>query len=118
MPVMESPDDTSAFNQVLTIEQLFYIISPAPVKGGGKVPRVVDEPISVYINKKSVLSAFIWRKRFYRVSGVLCWWREPSAWWNQEPVRLLIRITARRSVTGIYELCRKGADWFMHRVID
>jgi hypothetical protein len=82
------------------------------------VSRIIDEPISVYINKKSVLSAFIWRKRFYRVSGVLCWWREPSDWWNQEPVRLLIRITAHRSVTGIYELCRKGADWFMHRVID
>ena len=82
------------------------------------MPRVINEPIDVYINRSSMLSAFIWRKRIYRVIGVLCWWREPAEWWNLEPVRFVFRITACRGVTGIYELARLGADWFIQRIVD
>jgi hypothetical protein len=82
------------------------------------VTRIIDEPIAVHINRDSVLSAFIWRKRYYRVTGVLCCWREPMAWWNRKPLRFLVRVTAFRRVAGIYELCRQGTEWFMHRVID
>ena len=80
--------------------------------------KVIDEHISVHVSDSSVLSAFIWRKRFYRVSSILCCWCEPAAWWNNEPVCFILRVSARRGVTGIYELARLGADWFMHRVVD
>lgn len=82
------------------------------------MPRVINEPITVYVSGSSVLSAFIWRRRLYRVVSLLCCWREPAEWWNREPVRFVFRISARRGVTGIYELARLGADWFMHRVVD
>ncbi|GAI61456.1 unnamed protein product, partial [marine sediment metagenome] len=29
-----------------------------------------------------MITAFIWRKRLYRVFEVIGWWREPSEWWN------------------------------------
>lgn len=82
------------------------------------MPRVIDEPIAVYISNSSALSAFIWRKRVYRVISVLCCWREPAEWWNREPVRFVFRIRARRRVSGIYELSRLDDDWFMYRVVD
>jgi hypothetical protein len=82
------------------------------------VSRCIDEPITVHVNRESVPTAFIWRRRLYRVVETLSCWREASEWWNGEPVRVLIRVTAERRGAGIYELCRSGTSWFMHRVLD
>ena len=82
------------------------------------VSRHIDEPITVHINRGSIPTAFIWRRRLYRVVEILSWWREASEWWNGEPVRTLIRVTADCRGAGTYELCKSGPDWSLHRVLD
>lgn len=79
--------------------------------------RLINEPVKVHM--KSALSAFIWRKRIYRVDEILSQWREPSQWWNYENLRTFVRVSANHgSVKGIYELYNLGPDWFVHKVID
>jgi hypothetical protein len=82
------------------------------------VSRHIDEPITVHVSRESVPAAFIWRRCLYRVVEILSWWREASEWWNGEPVRILIRVTAERRCSGTYELCKSGSSWFLHRVLD
>jgi hypothetical protein len=33
-------------------------------------------------------------------------------------MRLFIRVVARNSSTGTYELYRIGEEWFLHRILD
>ena len=80
--------------------------------------KIIGEPIKVHQKKDSMLTAFIWRKRLYRVIDVLNWWREPAEWWNGKAMRLFLRVTARNSSTGTYELYRLGEAWFLSRVLD
>lgn len=82
------------------------------------VSRQIDEPITVHISRESVPTAFIWRRRLYRVVEILSWWREASEWWNGGQVRILIRVTAERRGAGIYELCKSDSIWLLHRVLD
>ena len=80
--------------------------------------KLVGEPVKAHINKDSTLAAFIWRRRLYRVSEVLSWWREPSEWWNGKAARFFVRVNARNSSEGVYELYRLGEQWFLSRVLD
>jgi len=80
--------------------------------------RLIDEPVKAYQNNDSIIAAFIWRKRLYRVLDVIGWWREPSEWWDGKSVRLFIRVNARNSSTGTYELYKLGGQWFLSRVLD
>ena len=80
--------------------------------------KLIGEPIKVHTGKDSMLTAFIWRKRLYRVVEVLSWWREPSEWWNGKAMRFFVRVNAKNSSTGTYELYQLGASWFIHRVLD
>ena len=82
------------------------------------VSRIINEPITVHMHGNSVPTAFIWRRRLYRVTDVLSWWREPSEWWDGKPVQLLIRVTASNKSTGVYELCKQGKGWFLSRLLD
>jgi len=82
------------------------------------VSRYIEEPITVHVSRELRPTAFIWRKRLYHISEILSWWREPSEWWNGEPVRLLIRITAECTRPGTYEICKRDSDWFLHRLLD
>lgn len=82
------------------------------------VSRQIDEPITVHISRESVPTAFIWRRRLYRVVEILSWWREASEWWNGEQVRILIRVTAERKGAGTYELCKSDSIWLLRRVLD
>ena len=80
--------------------------------------KLIAEPISVHIDKDSKMTAFIWRRRLYRVLNILSWWREPAEWWDDKPVRLLVRVIAANTTTGTYELCQVEAKWFLHNLID
>ena len=80
--------------------------------------KLVGEPIKVYQNKDSAITAFIWRKHLYRINEVINWWREPSEWWNGESMRLFLRVNARNSSIGTYELYKLGEEWFLRRVLD
>ena len=80
--------------------------------------KLIGEPVRVRQNKDSVLTAFIWRKRLYKILGIIGWWREPSEWWQGKAMRLFIRVNARNSATGTYELYRLGEQWFLSRVLD
>jgi hypothetical protein len=80
--------------------------------------RLINEPVKVYQNNGSIITAFIWRKRLYRVLDVVSWWREPSEWWNGKSVCLCIRVNAQNSSTGTYELYKLGGQWFLSRVLD
>jgi hypothetical protein len=80
--------------------------------------KLIGEPIKAHTGKDSVLTAFIWRKRLYRVVEVLSWWREPSEWWNGKAMRFFVRVNAKNSSTGTYELYQLGESWFIHRVLD
>jgi len=80
--------------------------------------KLIGEPVKVDINEDSHITAFIWRRRLYRVDEVISWWREPSDWWNGKAIRLFVRINATNSSTGTYELYKLGEEWFLHRVLD
>jgi len=80
--------------------------------------RLIGEPVKVYKNNNSIITAFIWRKRLYRVLNVVGWWREPSQWWDGKMMRLFIRVNAQNSSTGTYELYRLDGQWFLSRVLD
>jgi len=80
--------------------------------------KLIGEPIRVHQNRDSMIVAFIWRKRLYRVLEVVSWWREPSEWWNGKAMRLFIRVNAKNSSIGTYELYKLGEEWFLSRVLD
>ena len=80
--------------------------------------KLIGEPVKAHQDKDSMVTAFIWRKRLYRVTEVIGWWREPSEWWNGNSVRLFVRVNAINSSSGTYELCRLGEKWFLSKVLD
>ena len=80
--------------------------------------KLIGDPIRVHQNRESELTAFIWRKRLYKVLKVLDWWREPSEWWDGKAIRLYMRVNARNSSIGTYELYKLGQQWFLSRVYD
>ncbi|MFC2062761.1 DUF6504 family protein [Chloroflexota bacterium] len=80
--------------------------------------KLIGEPVKAHQNSKSMPTAFIWRKRLYRVLEVIGWWREPSEWWDGKATRLFMRVSARNTSTGIYELYKLGEEWFLSRVLD
>ena len=80
--------------------------------------KLINESITVHVGKNSAVSAFIWRRRLYQVSEIISWWREPSRWWEGEPIRLLIRVTANHNSEGVYDLCKAGKNWSLSRVLD
>jgi hypothetical protein len=80
--------------------------------------KLIGEPIKVHRKDDSTITAFIWRKRLYRVVEVINWWREPADWWNGKAMRFFVRVNAKNSTTGTYELYRLGESWFLSRVLD
>ncbi|MFC2045183.1 DUF6504 family protein [Chloroflexota bacterium] len=80
--------------------------------------KLIGEPVRVHENKDELPDAFIWRKRLYRVEEVIGWWREPAQWWQDRNTRFFIRVSARNSNPGAYELYRLGEQWFLHKVLD
>lgn len=79
--------------------------------------RLVAEPIRVSLEGEAP-RLFLWRRRLYRVGVVLARWREPGSWWQGEPVRELFRVETDEGRPGVYELCREGERWLLHRVLD
>jgi len=82
------------------------------------VTRLINEPITVHVSRELRPTAFIWRKRLYRVIDILYWWHEPAEWWSGEKVSLLIRVSAECRYPGIYELRRSSTGWFLDRMLD
>jgi len=80
--------------------------------------KLIGEPVEVHRKEDSTITAFIWRKRLYRVNEVINWWREPADWWNGKAIRFFVRVIATNSSTGTYELYQLGEAWFLHRVLD
>ena len=80
--------------------------------------KLIGEPVKAHANKDSILTAFIWRRHLYRVVEILSWWREPSEWWNGKAMRLFVRVNAKYSSIGTYELYNLGEGWFLSRVLD
>ena len=80
--------------------------------------KLIGEPVKVHENKDTLPDAFIWRRRLYRVEEVVGWWREPSEWWRDKAISFFVRVVARNSSAGAYELCRVGEQWFLQRVLD
>jgi hypothetical protein len=82
------------------------------------VSKLIGEPVKIRRDSNSIITAFTWRRRLYRILEYTGWWREPSDWWNGRAVRLFVRVNARNSTTGTYELYRLGEEWFLSRVLD
>ena len=80
--------------------------------------KLIGETIKVRQNRNSAVTAFIWRKRFYRIEEVLGWWREPADWWMGKTMPLFVRVNARNTSPGTYELCKLGDEWLLNRVLD
>jgi hypothetical protein len=80
--------------------------------------RLINEPIITHQSRPNVVTAFIWRRRLYRVLAIIGWWREPAKWWDNELIKFYIRVNARNTSTGTYELYKRGEEWFLHRVLD
>jgi hypothetical protein len=80
--------------------------------------KLIGEPVRAHTGVDSMPTAFIWRKRLYRVVDVLGWWREPAEWWNGKTMRFFVRVNAKNCSTGTYELYRLGDSWFLDRVLD
>ena len=80
--------------------------------------KLIVEPIRFHINSGQTKISFIWRKKLYKVEDILSWWREPAEWWNGELVRCFLRVNARNSSVGTYELFKDNNNWFLYRVLD
>ena len=80
--------------------------------------KLVGEPVKAHTDSSSMLTAFIWRRRLYRVAEIHGWWWEPSEWWHGKAARFFVRVNARNSSQGVYELYRLGEQWFLYRVLD
>lgn len=80
--------------------------------------KLIGEPVNIHTGKDAMPTAFIWRRRLYRVIEILGWWREPAEWWNGKAMRFFVRVNARNSSVGTYELYQLGEGWFLHRVLD
>ena len=80
--------------------------------------KLINEPVTVHLGKDSLPTAFIWRRRLYRITDVLSWWREPAAWWHEGPIKLLIRVNAVGNTAGVYELSRLNSHWSLDRLLD
>ena len=80
--------------------------------------KLIGEPIKVHEDKDSMVASFIWRKRLYHVFEVIGWWREPPEWWNGKAIRLFVRVNAKSSSVGTYELYKLGKAWFLSKVLD
>jgi hypothetical protein len=64
--------------------------------------KFIGEPVKVHVRERdSVLTAFIWRKRLYRVNQVLGWWREPDEWWHGKAVRFLYESRRQEPAWGL-----------------
>jgi hypothetical protein len=97
---------------------MFYYNNIPFLLGADAMSKLIGEPIKVHRKEDSTITAFIWRKRLYRVNEVINWWREPADWWNGKAMRLFVRVNATNSNTGTYELYKLGDGWFLHRVLD
>ena len=40
--------------------------------------KLTGEPVKVHWKEDPTITAFIWRKRLYRVNEVINWWRPPA----------------------------------------
>ena len=80
--------------------------------------KLIGEPVKVHENKESLIDAFIWRRRLYKVLEVIGTWREPSKWWNGEAIPLFVRVNAKNSSISSYELCKLRDKWFLIRILD
>ena len=80
--------------------------------------KFVGEPVKAQQNKDSMITSFVWRRRLYEVIEVINWWRDPSEWCNGRAMRLFVRVIARNSNTGTFEIYQLGQQWFLSRVLD
>ena len=80
--------------------------------------KLINEPIITHESRPNVLTAFIWRKRLYRVLEIVGWWREPGKWWDNEGITYYLRLNAKNTSTGTYELCNTGDLWLLHGALD
>ena len=59
----------------------------------------------------------------YKVLNILRWGREPGNWWEGEPVTLYLRLQAslfcepKQPAPRLFEICRKGEKWYLHRLL-
>ena len=86
--------------------------------GVDAMSKLIGAPIKVHQTKDSMVTAFIWKKRPYWIDEVIGWWQEPSDLWNGTAIRLFIRVNARNSSAGTYELHKLGEEWLLHRLLD
>ena len=75
-------------------------------------------------------TAFMWRRRRFRVTAVLARWIEAEQWWKAPPGadgdragdRIVWRLEASAGPsTGVYDLCqhtRPSGGWFLVRSFD
>ncbi len=80
--------------------------------------KLIGEPIKVHQGRDAMVTAFIWRKRLYRVQEIIDWWREPPDWWSGKAMRLFFRVNAQNASIGTYELYSLGESWFLSKVLD
>jgi hypothetical protein len=83
-----------------------------------EMPILINESITVHEDKDLKPTAFIWRKRLYRITGILNWWREPCKWWDGQRISLVIRVIATNRTAGNYTLRKVGKGWYMYQVLD
>ena len=62
------------------MKHMFYYNYIPLLFGVNTMSKLIGEPVKVHMKEDSSISAFIWRKRLYRVNEVIGWWREPSEW--------------------------------------
>jgi len=80
--------------------------------------KIIMEKVSLQRREGKAPRVFTWRRQVYPITGVISWWREPGAWWQNEPIRCFIRVSTRRETKGVCDLCKVGEDWFMYRMHD
>ena len=91
------------------------MLIPCPF-GDKKLSKLINEPIIAHVSRLNILTAFIWRKKLYRVLEIIGWWREPGKWWDNEGIRYYLRANAKNTSAGTYGLCKISDELLLHRV--
>ena len=80
--------------------------------------KIVDQPVLVVTDKKSIPSRFFWYKRWLNVLNILEQWKDTGRWWDGESEKIFYRLQVKEG--GIYEIFSDIAlnQWRLYKVYD
>jgi len=79
------------------------------------VPKIVDQPILVVVEKGRP-KRFFWIKRWINISFIIDKWNEVGRWWENEEEKVFFRVLTFEG--SMYEIYSNKKRWSLYRVYD